>query len=207
MIVAPRYDFWFAPLIEIPGKQLPMDRLGKFGAATILSHRRHKALVVLDMGGGYGQSIFENLKENEIETFPYNGASATGARTKDRIHGYTNVRSQALWMFREALDPDQDQGSPIALPPDQVLLADLAAPTFDIVPRGIKVEAKEEIVKRLGRSTDRGDAVVMAYYAGASSLRGMDIKPRNRPVEVVTKRGTRSSGSSQVVITKRSRRR
>ena len=206
MIIAPRYDYWFAPLIEIPGKQLPMDRLGKFGAAAILTERRNKALVILDMGGGYGQSIFENLKENEIEVFKYNGTETTGMRTRDRIYGFYNVRSHAIWSFREALDPDQDQGSPIALPPDQVLLSDLTAPTFEVLPRGIKVELKENIVKRLGRSPDRGDSVIMSYYAGASSLRGMDIKPRNRPVEVVTKRGTRSSGS-QVVITKRMRRR
>jgi len=154
MIIAPRYDYWFAPLIEIPGKQLPMDRLGKFGAAAILTERRNKALVILDMGGGYGQSIYENLKENEIEVFKYNGNEATGMRTRDRIYGFYNVRSHAIWSFREALDPDQDQGSPIALPPDQVLMADLTTPTFEVGPRGIKVETKENIVKRLGRSPD-----------------------------------------------------
>ena len=192
LIIAPRYDFWFAPLIEIPGKELPMERLGRFGAAQVLSHRRHKALVVLDMGGGYGQSMFENLKDNDIDVFSYKGAESTGARSKDRQLGFYNVRSHALWMFREALDPDQEQGSPIALPPDQTLMADLTAPTFETGPRGIKVEAKEDIVKRLGRSTDHGDAVVMSYYAGANSLRGLDVKPRNRPLQIVTKRDLRA---------------
>src|SRR3546814_3250182 len=56
--------------------------------------------------------------------------------------------------------------SPIALPPDPMLVADLTAPTFTVPPRGIKVESKEDVCKRLGRSTDRGDAVVMAWSAG-----------------------------------------
>ena len=33
----------------------------------------------------------------------------------------------------------------------------------------LHVESKEEVIKRLGRSTDRGDAVVMSWYAGAKA--------------------------------------
>jgi hypothetical protein len=56
------------------------------------------------------------------------------------------------------------------LPPDPLLLADLTAPTFEITSRGIKVETKEEVIKRLGRSPDRGDAVVMANIEGVRGL-------------------------------------
>jgi hypothetical protein len=42
----------------------------------------------------------------------------------------------------------------------------LTAPLFEIGPNGIKVESKEDVCKRLGRSTDRGDAVVMAWAYG-----------------------------------------
>src|SRR3546814_8203497 len=80
--------------------------------------------------------------------------------------GFYNKRSETIWRFREALDPSQPGGSPIALPPDPMLVADLTAPTFTVPPRGIKVESKEDVCKRLGRSTDRGDAVVMAWSAG-----------------------------------------
>jgi hypothetical protein len=68
--------------------------------------------------------------------------------------------------FREALDPGQPGGSPIALPPDPKLVADLTAPTFEVTPNGIKAEPKEKVCERLGRSTDRGDAVVMAWFEG-----------------------------------------
>ena len=112
-----------------------------------------------------------------------------------RLHqlGFTNKRSQAIWQFREALDPNQDGGSPIALPNDPALLADLTAPTFEVGPRGIKVETKEDVVKRLGRSTDRGDAVVMAWYSGGRRLiAGRLISSRGRKPEVITKKSRRN---------------
>jgi hypothetical protein len=64
------------------------------------------------------------------------------------------------WKFREALDPVTGAG--IALPPDPALAADLAAARWKFTARGIQVELKTEIIRRLGRSPDRGDAVIMA---------------------------------------------
>jgi len=173
LIIAPRYDTWFAPLVEVAGKDMPVESLGKFSAAVILSHRRHGAAIVLDMGGGYGNSIFERLRDNNVQVVQYKGSESTLQRTRDRTLGFYNVRSHAIWKFREALDPDQEGGSPIALPDDQRLLADLVAPKFEPGARGIKVEAKEDVVKRLGRSTDRGDAVMMSWYAWAPALGGL----------------------------------
>ena len=45
-------------------------------------------------------------------------------------------------------------------------MADLTAPTFEVTPNGIKAESKEDVCARLGRSTNKGDAVVMAWYQG-----------------------------------------
>ncbi len=187
MIIASRYDTWFAPLIEVPGKTIPEDSAGKYCSAIIISNRRDRAVVIPDMGGGYGSAIFEALRENDVTTIPYKGSEKSLNRTKDRQHGFFNVRSEAIWKFREALDPNQEWGSPIALPPDQVLLADLTAPTFEIGPHGIKIENKEDIVKRLGRSTDRGDAVVMSWWAGPTLVGGGEMKPRSgsRKPEVI----------------------
>ena len=71
-----------------------------------------------------------------------------------------NVRAEAYWGMREALDPVS--GDNIALPPDPELLADLTAPRWKITTAGIQVESKEDIVKRLKRSPDCGDAVVLS---------------------------------------------
>jgi len=199
MIIACRHDSWYAPMIVVPGKEIPIERIGKFCAGQVVSYRKDDAKVIVDMGGGYGGPLYETLRENEIDTMAWKGAEATKGRTKDRKLGFYNKRSEALWKFREALDPSQDSGSPIALPSDPELVADLTAPTFEVTARGIKAESKEDVCERLGRSTDKGDAVVMAWMSGLKieNIAGgwqSDNNPKKlrRMPTIVTKNPSRS---------------
>lgn len=170
MVIAPRYDGWFPPILEVPGKDIPKDRIGTYCAGIIVSHRRDNARVIVDAGGGYGGPIIEHLKSNDIECEGHKGAGAGMGRTRDKQMSFANKRSEIIWRFREALDPDQPGGSPIALPNDPLLVADLTSPTWEPISQkggmAIKVESKEDVCDRLGRSTDRGDAVVMAWSGG-----------------------------------------
>ncbi len=192
MVLAPRYDGWYPELIEVPGKDIPRNSIGKYCAGVVVANRRDNCPIIIDMGGGYGGPTFEHLHENNIEVIGYKGAEKSVARTNDRQLGFFNKRSQALWQFREALDPNQDGGSPIALPTDALLMADLTAPTFEVMARGIKAETKEDIVKRLGRSPDRGDAVVISWQGGERRLMsGHFVNPRGRKPTVTTKRSMR----------------
>lgn len=167
-VMAPRHDMWFAKPICVPGSQVPD---GPSGAGLIIAHRRDSAAIIIDMGGGYGGSTYDHLKDNGFIKgdllFVFKGAETSMARTSDNQLGFTNKRTEAYWRFREALDPSQAGGSPVALPPDPMLVADLTAPTFEITTRGIKLETKEDVVKKLRRSPDRGDAVVIAATQGA----------------------------------------
>jgi hypothetical protein len=72
--------------------------------------------------------------------------------------------------MREELDPGQDGGSILALPPDASVKADLAAPRWELTARGIKIEDKDAIRKRLGRSPDEGDAIVMCLSEGTRAV-------------------------------------
>jgi len=91
------------------------------------------------------------------------GGERTEARDRSGELGFANKRSAAWWAMRELLDPAAD--SVIALPPDDLLTGDLTAPHWRVMSGGhIQVEGKDEIRKRLGRSTDDGDAVVMAFW-------------------------------------------
>jgi hypothetical protein len=115
---------------------------------------------------GVGGGVVDRLRELHVPVLPYTGAAKTRARTRDGEHGFTNVRSGAYWRMRELLDPAFDPQ--VMLPPDELLLADLTAPTWTVttgVPPRIQIERKEDLVARLGRSPDRGDAVVMAFWA------------------------------------------
>jgi hypothetical protein len=173
-VMAPRHDGWFAKLVVVPGAEIPQDRIGKHCAGLVVSHRRDECPVTIDLGGGYGGSTYEHLKDNGVKVEGHKGAAESVLRTKDKQLGFKNKRSEIIWRFREALDPEQPGGSPIALPPGQRLLADLTAPTFEHVSHkggmAIKIENKEDVCKRLGRSTDEGDAVVMSWSNGAKAL-------------------------------------
>jgi len=162
-VMAMRYDYYFPHLIEIPGKKTP---LGTDMAGPIAQYRRDAADVVIDVGGGYGGSCYKSLKDNEIPVFGYNGAKKSAGRSRDGRLKFINFRAQTYWQFREALDPSQPGGAKVALPPDNELFNDLTAPTYSIQSNGIKIESKVDIKKRIGRSTDKGDAVIMAWCRG-----------------------------------------
>lgn len=162
-VISIRHDSWFAPLTAIPGKQTPV---GTDIAGVIVAQRRDNAMVIIDCGGGYGGSAFKHMVDNGIDAYAYKGAEGSESRTEDRTIGFVNRRTEAWWRFREALDPGQRGGSQIALPNDSRLLSDLTAPTYDTKNGKIRLEAKDELIKRLGRSTDHGDAVVICWYKG-----------------------------------------
>lgn len=162
-VLAIRYDGWYAPLISFKGVDTPD---GKTVAGKVIQHRRDDCPVAIDVGGGWGGDAHAHLRENKVDSHAYMGVKASLKRTVDKQLKFTNVRTEAYWRFREALDPSQPQGATIALPPDPELVADLCAPSYTISPQGIKVEPKDQVVKRLGRSPDKGDAVVMAWWVG-----------------------------------------
>lgn len=124
------------------------------------------ALVPVVDSIGVGGGVVDRLRETGVPVLAYTGAAKTKLRTRDGEWGFRNVRSAAYWRVRELLDPAF--GAELALPPDDELVADLTLPTWDVttgVPPKIAVERKEDVVKRLGRSPDKGDAVVMAVFA------------------------------------------
>src|SRR5262249_22325894 len=93
-------------------------------------------------------------------------SGASLAKSRNRQLGFYNKRAEAWWRMREELDPDQDSGSVLALPPDASVKADLAAPRWEMTVRGLKIEDKNQIRRRLGRSPDEGDAIVMCLSEG-----------------------------------------
>lgn len=123
------------------------------------------AVAVVD-SAGVGGGVVDRLRELGVKPIAYTGAAKTRFRDRTREFGFVNVRSAAYWNLRQLLDPAYD--SEIMLPPSDELTADLTTPRWDIgtgVPPKIRLETKDDVVARLGRSPDRGDAVAMAFWA------------------------------------------
>jgi hypothetical protein len=84
---------------------------------------------------------------------------------KSPLLKFRNQRAALMWKVRTLLDPER--GPPetrLALPPDPELKADLTAPTYEAGVGGVLVESKDDIKERIGRSTDKGDAVGLACW-------------------------------------------
>jgi hypothetical protein len=161
--LAIRYGGWYAPLISAQGEETAD---GSTTAATIVKHRRDGCPVVVDVGGGYGGGVIMRLKDNQITAEKFDGSLGSTAKTKDSSLTFANKRAEAWWRLREELDPDQEGGSVVALPPDPELRSDLTTPTWKLTSRGIQLESKDDIRKRIGRSPGKGDAVAMALSPG-----------------------------------------
>lgn len=113
---------------------------------------------------GYGAAAFEFCQKEGINVVPVNfGESASHLTDSRQVLSFLNVRAHAYWQLRDALDPDL--GANIALPPHPDLLAELAAARYELVGGKLKLEPKDEITERLGRSPDLADAVVLANMA------------------------------------------
>lgn len=166
-VLAPRYDGFFPELTAVKGSETPH---GRDVAALVLRIRRHNAVPVIDVGETNGAEAFAHLEDNGISCERHLGVDQSVARTKDKHLKFFNKRAEVYWKFREALDPEQDGGSPIMLPDDPMLVSDLTAPHWELTPNGIKITPKKELVKELGRSPDKGDAVVQAWSSGARAV-------------------------------------
>lgn len=165
--LAARYGGWYAEMVSAQGEETAD---GSKSAGTIIAHRRDAAPIVVDVGGGYGGQVTMRLKDNNIDHLPFNGAGTSTGTSVDGQLSFVNMRAEAWWKLREALDPDQEGGSPVALPPDPELRADLTAPTYKLTARGIVIESKDDLRKRLGRSPGKGDAAVMCWSEGDRAI-------------------------------------
>lgn len=111
---------------------------------------------------GMGAGVVDRLREEGFEARAFNASERSVLVDRSGELGFVNRRSSSWWAMRERLDPAF--GSELAIPPDDLLTGDLTAPAWRATSTGkIAVESKDKIRKRIGRSTDRGDAVIQAF--------------------------------------------
>jgi phage terminase large subunit len=137
--------------IAMPKTHVGQDTMATAGSVKANGAKR-KAVDDAGLGGG----VTDRLRELGIAVIAYNAGESP--LDKER---FLNRRAETWWMIREALKADE-----INLPPDNKLAADLTNIKYSYTSKGqIKLESKEEVKKRLGRSPDRGDALAIALFA------------------------------------------
>lgn len=145
--------------------------------ATVAMVQAEPGRAIVDVIG-LGAGVFDRLREVGARPLAYAGSGKSYVRDRSGKFGFTNIRSAAYWRLRELLDPAYDPV--LALPPDELMISDLTTPTWDVtsgVPPKIKVEPKDDVVARLGRSPDRGDAVAMSLWADQHRGSGQYAEP------------------------------
>jgi hypothetical protein len=160
--LALRYDNYFDEINSWPGIII------KDGA--IMAEYARQAIgeaapnyINIDVSG-IGSSAYDHLKVMYNNVVPFNPAEGSEYRDKSKKLKMRNKRAEMYWRMRDALDPNS--GDDLALPPDTELLADLCSARYEVSSAGVKVEDKEEIKTRIGRSPDVGEAVMMCNFIG-----------------------------------------
>lgn len=158
-IIAPRRGWHFDPVILVPTSAASSG--GGIAAAVLKVLGDDLSAVVHADVIGYGASACDHLEAYlGTRLVPVNFAAGSDERDQTGNLRFANVRAQAWWRMRELLAPEHLPR--LSLPRDPRLLADLTAPRYRLTARGIQIEDKADVKRRLGRSPDRGDAVVLA---------------------------------------------
>lgn len=157
-ILSPRYGTWFDKQIVLPGKDTPD---GDSIAAAVIKLTQPDTIINIDVIG-IGASAYDSTAKVRANTVAVNSASKSIETDRSKKLTFTNLRAEMWWKLREALDPVK--GDNLCLPDDPELLADLTSSTYTLAPTGIRIQSKEEIKKEIGRSPDKGDSLIYAFY-------------------------------------------
>lgn len=157
-VLAPRHHYWFGPLLCYAGSQTPSGAAAALKIMDAIAGYPGAMLLIDSIG--YGAAAFEACAQKGMRAYGINFGCGTKARDSTGLLTFRNLRAFAYWSFRELLDPAN--GFNPALPPDDELLAELCAPKWTSPGGVVVIESKDEIKKRLKRSPDKADAIVLA---------------------------------------------
>jgi hypothetical protein len=114
-------------------------------------------------GGGLGAGVVDRLRQlgYDVVEVQFGGRPTNGRFVNKRAEMWTGMRD---WL--------QAGG---AIPADGALAQDLSLPTYDFDAAGrLRLESKDDMKKRGGRSTDLGDALALTFAQPVSPKRRFD---------------------------------
>jgi phage terminase large subunit len=118
---------------------------------------------------GLGAGVLDRLRELDISARGVNVSESPAMADR-----YANLRAE-LWDLTKSWFTEEVQ-----IPNDDSLIADLTAPRYSFNSSGkMLVESKAETKKRLGRSTDFADSLVLTFASSAAGASGQ-YRRKNR---------------------------
>lgn len=180
--IALKYGNYFPPLHRVPGttthngETAAREVLVALGLnpdawerASFYGNESVQVPINIDVIG-IGASAYDIMVKTGFNIYPVNFSVPTTATDHSTTLKLLNLRAEAYWKLREAIDPGL--GGTLMLPDDNELKEELLAATWEVRPQGIKIEDKDAIKQRLGRSPDGADSVALAMLDMAAKKGG-----------------------------------
>ncbi len=168
-VLCPRYDNYVAPFIKMQsaGQADHMAVVGK----TVTYLKQHGGVALIDtIGEGAGvfsrMQELEDYKDKAISCKYSEAAKDSNEKELTDIteqYKFANMRAFLFWAVRDWLNPANETGAMV--PPSTTLLEEAIEIKWKFRSDGkVIIEPKEDIKKRLGRSTDEFDALANTFY-------------------------------------------
>lgn len=145
------------------------DHMRVAGDCKVYLETNPDAIVSIDTIGE-GAGVYSRLEELGFTVRAISCKYSEGAKARDKeltdITGqykFANMRAYLFWCVRDWLNPKNDTGA--MLPPGNTFAEEATEIKWSFRSDGkIIIEPKEDIKKRLGRSTDEFDALANTFY-------------------------------------------
>lgn len=161
-VIKPRRGLYAFPSIVVHGYDTIEVAGAVFEAIALHEHlgEARKPIVKIDASGGYGGGVIDHLmRSGRCIVVPVGAGEGSDVVNSTGGKRFVNRRAELWWAIREWID------SGGVLPREPDLEGELLSVTYDYdVKLRIKVESKDDIKKRLGRSPDRADALALAVW-------------------------------------------
>lgn len=169
MALAKRYGNWFDEITAWPGI---IVKDGPIAAEFVRQALGNEIPGVINIDVvAIGSSAYDSLK-TMYKVNPVNASGSSAYKDRSGRLKMRNIRAEYYWRMRDALDPEF--GDDVALPPGNEIIADLCSARYNVFVSGVLIEGKDEIKKRIGRSPDKGESLLLANLIFA----GTQINPR-----------------------------
>lgn len=162
------YTFRQGRVVETQIKKHSQDTMATAGEIRKLINQRNPAKVFVDVIG-VGAGVVDRLKE-------WFGPKIEGINSAEAALDSEQYRNRRAEMYGELREWLKDK--PCQLPDDDRLQNDLCAVQYKYTSKGqYQLEAKEDLKKRLGRSPDMSDSLVLTFAEPVFSADDDDAPP------------------------------